>query len=115
MDRLKAISSALVRRFGTPVIFLRTTGSAYDPAAGVMAGGSTATYQVSVLLQEYHPAMIAYSNGLITVHDRKATVADAAYIPQPGDVVSIGGVAYQVLEVTDNTLAGTREVHLRPV
>jgi len=115
VDRLKTMSRGLVRRYGIPLTFSRMSGSVYDPAVGALTGGSTTTYQVRVLLQHYSPALIAFSNGLIEVHDRKATGADASYTPQPGDTVEIEGLVYRVVEARDNTLAGTWEAHLRPM
>lgn len=93
---LDATARALLLKFGGPATFLRVTGAAYDPVTGVTSGGSTTSTATSAVIVGISDAYAEQLGGNIQAGDRIA-LSDSAYLPDVGDLLTIGSDTWSVV------------------
>ena len=104
--RARATATRLLERFGQSAQLRKTTqigGEPWDPASGTQWASDT---DVTVAILTYQADEV--DGSVITSQDRRVFVAaDGSIDIRTSDALVIGGVAFQVLDVTPLSPAGT--------
>jgi len=117
----KTIAQALGGVMGT-LTLSRTTQGAYDPSTGSVGEGTTTTYSVKGMIEDFDAGSLqrsqAFLDGsIIRQGDRKCTILahGLTITPAPGDIITAGGRAHLVLSVTNDPAGATFEALIRGV
>lgn len=92
----------LIDEYGKEVLYQIVTAGAYDPATASAAPAGE--YQLmKAIVEDYslQGSGQAFASGLVESGDKKLTIAGALFVeaPTPGDLVTIDGGVYTVLNV----------------
>ena len=96
-ERLAATASRLVERFGSPITLTKSTRAEYDPTAGEFLDSSARTYTGYGVRTEYRANEIDGTR--IQSGDARVYLSIVVGAqPATGDVLTIEGARYAVLE-----------------
>ncbi|KAA0597208.1 hypothetical protein J2848_000355 [Azospirillum lipoferum] len=115
----RTIAGALAGVMG-PLTLSRTVRGSYDPSTGTVGPGTTTTWTVKGMLEDFGVGSLQRSQAwldgsIVREGDRKATLLafGMATVPAPGDVLTAGGRDHTVLSVTSDPAGATFELLVR--
>lgn len=115
----KTIAQALGGVMGS-VTLSRTTTGGYNPDTGTVEPGTTETWTVRGMVEDFSASSLqksqAFLDGsIITPGDRKCTLLahGLAITPQPGDTITVGGRDHRILSITSDPAGATWNLLIR--
>lgn len=106
-----ATTQRLIRAYGQSISFARVVEGAFVPSTGAVGAGTTSSYTAYGAPTNYRAAEI--NNTTIMQNDMQmwCEVNSAGSVPAVGDVATISGTAYRVLDVQTYVVQGTTLVY----
>ena len=101
--KMRPLATKLVAKNGKSVTLTSITVGAYDPATGAATPTSTPA-TVKAVVSDYSTRRdgAGFTAGLILSGDKKFSIAaEGITKPKPGDTITLDGVVYAVVRVTE--------------
>jgi hypothetical protein len=101
--KFRALATKLITKNGKSVTFASVTAGEYNPSISEVTNTSiSATVKAIVEDYDLHSSGAGFSSGLIFSGDKKFSIAAAGITkPKPGDKITLDGVFYSVMRVTE--------------
>ena len=107
--RLAATSSRLLKKFGQTATWSHDNDDGtFNPATGVMSGGTTTAYTASGALLDFDTNRI---DGDSIRSTDKRFIIEVGSKPEVSDIVTVDSVSYQTVSIRETNLAGTPVIY----
>jgi len=107
--RLAATSSRLLKKFGQTATWSHDNDDGtFNPATGVMSGGTTTAYTASGALLDFDTNRV---DGESIRSTDKRFIIEAGSKPEVSDIVTVDSVSYQTVSIRETNPAGTPVIY----